>query len=77
MTFDEPFLAYIDKQRLDVMAQFNQNVSELIMEQFKSSKELPDLYIPVVIKLFFRYLHLWLNASKSALNEWKQSKKSN
>ena len=38
------------------------------MEQFKSFRELPDLYITVVIKLFIRYLYLWLNASRSMLN---------
>lgn len=38
------------------------------MEQFKSFRELPDLYITVVIKLFIRYLYLWLNASKSMLD---------
>ena len=67
MTFQKPFNSYIDKQRLDVMAQFNQNVSMLIIKQFKFGRELPDLYVPVVNKLLFRYLNLWLNASLAEL----------
>ena len=51
------------------MAQFNQNVSELIIDQF--GRELPELYIPVVNKLLFRYLYLWLIASHAEFNELK------
>ena len=73
MNFTKPFSTYVDKQRLDIMAQFNQNVSELIIDQF--GRELPELYIPVVNKLLFRYLHLWLIASHAEFNESKHQKK--
>ena len=63
MTFQKPYNAYIDKKRLVISAQFNQNVSAMIMDQF--NKELPELYIPVVNKLIFRYFYLWLNASEA------------
>lgn len=63
MTCQKPFSAYIDKQRLDIMAQFNQNISELIHDSF--GKDLPELYVPVVNKLLFRYYNLWLNASSA------------
>ena len=45
------------------MAQFNQNISELIHDSF--GKDLPELYVPVVNKLLFRYYNLWLNASSA------------
>lgn len=32
MVFSKPYNAYIDKQRLDIVAKFNQNVSELIID---------------------------------------------
>jgi len=57
------------------MAQFNQNVSALILDQFKAGRELPDLFIPVVNRLIFRYLHLWLNASLSEHNDSLQKQK--
>lgn len=37
------------------------------MEQFY--KDLPELYIPVVNKLLFRFFYLWLNASQSEFTE--------
>ena len=49
------------------MSQFNENVSNMIMDQF--GRELPELYIPVVNKLLFRYYYLWLNASNAELSE--------
>lgn len=67
VVFQRPFNAFIDKQRLDISAQFNQNVSSMIIGKF--SKELPELYIPVVNKLIFRYYYIWLNASNAALTE--------
>lgn len=66
MKFEKPYNTYIDQQKLDLMAQFNQNVSELIMEQF--DRGLPELYVPVVNKLFFRYYILWLDASHCEFN---------
>ena len=39
----------------------------MIMDQF--GRDLPELYIPVVNKLLFRYYYLWLNASNAELNE--------
>ena len=32
MMFQKPYNGYIDKQRFDISAQFNQNVSEMIMD---------------------------------------------
>lgn len=37
------------------------------MEKF--GREFPELYIPVVNKLIFRYFYLWLNASNASLVE--------
>ena len=39
----------------------------MIMDQF--GRELPELYIPVINKLIFRYYYLWLNASNANLIE--------
>jgi hypothetical protein len=70
MNFEKPYNTYVDKQKLDIMAQFNQSCSELIMEQF--DRGLPELYIPVVNKLFFRYYYLWLYASHLEFNESRE-----
>ena len=43
------------------------------MEQF--DRGLPELYIPVVNKLFFRYYYLWLYASHTEYNENKDRQK--
>lgn len=73
MVFQKPFNAFIDKQRLDINAQFNQNVSSMIIEKF--GRELPELYIPVVNKLIFRYYFIWINASNAVLVEQRQQQK--
>lgn len=39
----------------------------MIMQKF--GRELPELYIPVVNKLIFRYYYLWLNASYTSLKD--------
>lgn len=70
MSFSKPFSAFVDKQRLDIMAQFNQNISELIYDSF--GRDLPELYVPVVNKLMFRFLNLWVNASNASHNEKQQ-----
>ena len=65
--YPKPFLSYFQKKRLEIMAQFNQNVSELIMDKF--NHDLPDLYIPVINKLWFRFFNLWLTATELEMDE--------
>ena len=47
----------------------------MIMQKF--GRELPELYIPVVNKLIFRYYYLWLNASYAQLNDNKNPSRNN
>ena len=70
--FEAPYSSYFDKKRLEITARFNQNVSELIMDQFRV--ELPELYIPVINKLVFRYFSLYITANEMELSEKEQQK---
>lgn len=65
--FEAPYNSYFDKKRLEITARFNQNVSELIQDQFRI--ELPELYIPVINKLVFRYFSLFITANEMELSE--------
>ena len=54
------------------MAEFNSNVSDIIMQKF--SHDLPDLYIPVINKLWFRFMNLWLTATEIEIDEQEEMK---
>ena len=60
---------------LDIMAKFTQNLSEIVIDEF--GKDLPELYIPVVNKLWFRFYHLWIMASEQEIDEMSEQSEVN
>ena len=72
ITFKKPFLSYFMKKRIEIMAEFNSNLSDIIIQKF--SHDLPDLYIPVINKLWFRFMNLWLTATEIEIDEQEEMK---
>ena len=72
ISFKKPFLSYFMKKQIEVMAEFNTNLSDIIQQKF--SHDLPDLYIPVINKLWFRFMNLWLTATEIEIDEQEEMK---